>query len=224
MSLSACSVNLLRPVLTHWLLNWGGRSRPPIFDLSNYSSAYMTKPMHSLGCFGSILAHDVTSSACSTCQVETECAAKVQNRQPTILKFLSHFADGQGNSVAASWQKRTEKKPKRSETNNPIIIPGAVQDLKKRVDNRLHRAIDNAAEAGIDLFTCPTEDLGVTKSASLVVHELSSGARPIAHLIDTLVQRYSSTQATARRNVYAVRSLLIETKRARQTGQILEMI
>jgi hypothetical protein len=189
--------------------------------------------MHPLGCFGSTLAFAPKTSVCQGCSARIECEATVQARRPQWLRLLSRFTDASGEKVAVAWLTPAERTKLRQNRKAAALAEAERETygdqksawaLKSKLDNRAHGLFDqltldriNPKFASLEVFG------GFSDAAGAVIAALRARPCSMRELADTLAQRCAYSASSAKREAYALVSILTVSDRAKRVGPNVEL-
>lgn len=189
--------------------------------------------MHPLGCFGSSLAFAPTTSVCKGCPRRSDCEALVEARRPQVLRLLSRFTDNKGEFMAFHWLTPAEKKKlkaaRKAKTHEAVEAQvygdrSIVMGLKACLDTRSHALLDRMTKARINVKRDRVEALvGFSTEMGIIVAKLRERPHTMQELIEIIETECSVTQATARRDTYALVSILTVSDRAKRVGPYVEL-
>lgn len=177
--------------------------------------------MHPAGCFGSSLAYDAKSPVCSGCPKKTECSALVTGRRPAFLRVLDKFSDGQGRTMAWPWLTARERKVRRDKEKD---LANPCFGLMSQINDRAHPTINTMAKLSVDPRSATLDELAeVTPQLGAVIEALKQAPQTVDGLTDAIARRCSLKASTAKRDAYALMSLLTTCNRAERDGSLIRL-
>ena len=188
--------------------------------------------MTSAGCYGSFLAHDAKSDTCKGCSLFGNCAEAVKGVMPKVIKVLDMFDDGTGRTMAWGWLTPYQKRKRREQEKKAamsiaeeLTLGDEATALRATMDPRAFPHFDRLMQQRTDPRRAELDDIAAASPAmGAVINALRKSPQTIDGIASCIAAETDLSAATAKRDAFALTTLLTSCDRAERDGPTVRLI